>query len=170
MGEGVRGIAAISRSNYRAAGELGHSDGCGPGCQLLRGQESSHCGPVKERLADGWQRPLVSPRAKRSEGKHKGALEGGVWVTYRDAAGVGERGRSGVRRPGRLLLCERRPSFLVERRTRPSTLQVEASQRAVSPHGTDEKTECGAGERAQGTALIVHLLFLTIDLVWCTTP
>lgn len=114
MGEGVRGIAAISRSNYRAAGELGHSDGCGPGCQLLRGQESSHCGPVKERPADGWQRPLVSPQAKRSEGKHKGALEGGVWVTYRDAAGVGERGWSGVRRPGRLLLCERRPSFLVE--------------------------------------------------------
>lgn len=53
MGEGVRGIVAISRSNYRAAGELGHSDGCGPGCQLLRGQESSHCGPVKERLMGG---------------------------------------------------------------------------------------------------------------------
>lgn len=37
-----------------------------------------------------------------------------MWVTYRDAAGVGERGRLGVRQPGRLLLCERRPSFLVE--------------------------------------------------------
>lgn len=100
-GRGCGGTTAISRSNYLAVGELGHPDwvqarvptSAWPGELTLRSPQGT---------ANGWQRPSVSPRGRRSrtEPGAPGWME--VWLPYQDVAradGWGPSGGPAVRPP-----------------------------------------------------------------------